>query len=148
MILIVETYRRVPDGWAFVLAAVASFLLAAIAGIAAGFAGIYLYDRGNSKGDDLAVLASGILAVGTFAFVMLFTWLRVLHHKISSRTPCRAWLFCSGFDLVITVLLWPGRYPGELNHYRGFIVVGWGLILLLGLVGLLSSRRFFIHQPD
>jgi hypothetical protein len=148
MIWIVETYRRVPDGWAFVLTAVASFVLAAIAGIAAGFAGMYFYDRGNSKGDDLAVLASGLLAVGTFAFVMLFTWLRALHHKISSRTPWFAWLFCLAVDVVITLLLWPGRYPGELDHYSGFILVGWGLIFLLGLLGLLASRRWFIHQSD
>jgi hypothetical protein len=148
MTWIVETYRKMPDGWAFVLAAVAAFVLAAIAGIAAGFAGAYFYDRGNSKGDDLAVLASGLLAVGTFAFVMLFSWLRALHHKISPRTPWLVWLFCLAFDLVITLLLWPGGYPGELDHYSGFILVGWGLILLLGLLALLAARRLFIHQPD
>jgi hypothetical protein len=59
---IIGMYRRVPEGWAFVLTVTVSLGLAAIAGGAGAFAGVYLYDRGNSKGDDLAVFASGLLA--------------------------------------------------------------------------------------
>ena len=107
---IIEMYRRVPDGWALMLAATISWVLAAIAGIAGGIAGVYLYDRGNSKGDDLAVLYIGLLAVSTFTFVVLFTWLQTLHHKISSRTPMFAWLFCLAGTLVVTVRLWPSLH--------------------------------------
>jgi len=148
MFRIIETYRSVPDRWAFVLAAIPSFILAAMAGIAGGFAGMYFYDRGNSKGDDVAVLAIGLLAVGTFTFVIVFSWLRALHHKISSRTPWFTWFFCLAGDLVITALLWPGGYPGELAHYMGFILAGWSAILLLGLVALLISQRLFTQEPD
>jgi hypothetical protein len=148
MIGIIETYRSVMDRWAFLLAATVSFVLATMAGIAGGLAETYIYDRGNSKGDDIAIFASGLLALGTFTFVILFTWLRALHHKISSRTPWFALLFCLAGDLAITVWLWPGGYPGELAHYGGFILVGWCAILFLGLTALLISLRLFIHAPD
>jgi drug/metabolite transporter (DMT)-like permease len=141
---IVETYRRVPDGFAFFLAAVASWCLATIAGIAGGFAATYLYDHGNSKGDDIAVLASGLLAVGTFAFVVLFTGLRKLHREISSQTPLSACLFCFTGSLLITAWVWPN---GDLDHYLKFILAGWLAILLFGLAGLLLSRRLFVHSP-
>jgi hypothetical protein len=81
--MILEAYRRAPSGRAFVRAAVASLCLAMTAGIAGGVAASYLYDRANSKGDDLAVLTGGWLAIGTFVFVILFTWLRTLHHQTS-----------------------------------------------------------------
>jgi hypothetical protein len=110
---IIETYRRVPEGWAFALAAIVSWGLAAIAGIAGGVAGMYLYDRGMSKGDDLAVLTSGLLAVGTLAFVVLFTWLRKLHHAISSRTPLFAWLFCLAGTVVTTSSVVARPLPGR-----------------------------------
>jgi hypothetical protein len=145
---IIETYRRVSEGWAFALAAIVSWGLASIAGIAGGVAGMYLYDRGMSKGDDLAVLTSGLLAVGTLAFVVLFTWLRKLHHAISSRTPLFAWLFCLAGTVVTTVLSWPDHYPGDLDHYIGFILTGWIAIVLFGLLGLVLSRRLFVHEPD
>src|ERR1700686_4872849 len=87
---ILELYRRAPDWSAFMLAATVSSVLAVVTGIAGAVAGVYLYDRGRSKGDDLAVLIIGVLAVGAFAFVVLLTWLRTLHHKISSRTPFSA----------------------------------------------------------
>ena len=146
MIRIIEMYRKVPGGWAFTLAATISWVLAAIAGIAGGIAGVYLYDRGNSKGDDLAVLYIGLLAVSTFTFVVLFTWLQTLHHKISSRTPMFAWLFCLAGNLVVTVRLWPSYT--DRDHYLYFVYMGWIAILLFGLMGLVVSRRLFIHEPD
>jgi hypothetical protein len=142
---VVETYRRVPSVWAFVAAAVASLCGATIAGIAGGFAAMYLYDRGRSKGDDLAVFASGLLAAGTFAFVMLFTWLRALHRKTSLRTPWFAWLFCLAGSLLITLVLWP---TGYLDHYMIFICAGWIAILLLGLAAVVLSRRWFIDELE
>jgi hypothetical protein len=139
---IIEMYRRVPDLWALVLVAVVSWALAAITGIAGGIACVYLYDRGMSKGNDLAVLISGLLAVGTFAFVLLFTWLRKLHHEVSSRTPWFAWLFCLASSLLVTFLLWPGE------SYLELVLMGWMAILIFGLVGLILSQRLFIPEPD
>src|SRR6266852_2347320 len=129
---LIKTYRGVPDGWAFALAAIVSWFLAVIAGVVGAFAGVYLYDRGDSKGDDIAVFASGLLAVSTFVLVVLFPWLRRLRREISWRTPLFAWLFCLAVSLLITVWLWPA---GDLDHYLGFIVVGWMVILLLGWLG-------------
>jgi len=142
---LIKTYRGVPDGWAFALAAIVSWFLAFIVGVAGAFAGVYLYDRGDSKGDDIAVFASGLLAVTTFVLVVLFPWLRRLRKEISWRTPLFAWLFCLAVSLLITVWLWPA---GDLDHYLGFIVVGWMVILLFGLAGMVFSWRLFVYKPD
>ena len=91
---VVEAYRRMPEWLFLALATIISWFLAAVTGMAGGFAAMFLYDRGNSKGNDLAVLAGGLLAVGTFTFVLLFTWLRRLRHEITWRTPLFALLFC------------------------------------------------------
>ena len=142
---LIKTYRGVPDGWAFALAAIVSWFLAVMAGAAGAFAGVYLYDRGDSKGDDIAVFASGLLAVSTFVLVVLFPWLRRLRKEISWQTPLFAWLFCLAVSLLITVWLWPA---GDLDHYLGFIVVGWMVILLFGLAGMVFSWRLFVYKPD
>ena len=142
---LIRTYCGAPDGWAFALAAIVSWFLAVIAGVAGAFAGVYLYDRGDSKGDDIAVFASGLLAVSTFVIVVLFPWLRRLRKEISWRTPFFAWLFCLAVSLLITVWLWPA---GDLDHYLGFIIVGWMVILLFGLAGTVFSWRLFVYKPD
>jgi hypothetical protein len=144
---ILELYRRAPDWSAFMLAATVSSVLAVVTGIAGGFAGVYLYDRGRSKGDDFAVLIIGVLAVGAFAFVVLLTWLRTLHHKISSRTPFSAWLFCVICDLAVTVWLWPRYDPLTEDHYLPFIYAGWTAIILLGLLALFICARWVVHEP-
>jgi hypothetical protein len=138
---IVETYRRLPDELALAVAAILSWGLAAVAGTAAGFVGVYLYDRGNSKGDDLAAFISGVLAVGTFASVVLFTGLRQLHHKISKQTPLFAWLFSLAGSLLVTVWSWPAH---DLDHYLIFIIIGWIAILLFGLAAMVLCLRLFI----
>jgi hypothetical protein len=120
---------------------VASLCLATTSGIAGGVAASYFYDRANSKGDDLAVITGGLLAIGTFVFVILFTWLRTLHRKTSWRTPWFAWLFCLAGSVLITALLWP---TGDLDHYMIFIRVGWIAILACGLAAVVLSRRCFV----
>jgi len=141
--MILEAYRRAPSGRAFVLAAVVSLCLAMIAGIAGGVAASYIYDRANSKGDDLAVITGGLLAIGTFVFVIVFTWLRTLHHKASWRTPWLAWLFCLAGSVLVTAFLWP---TGDLDHYMIFIRVDWLAILSFGLVAVVLSRRLLRRQ--
>ncbi len=59
----------------------------------------YVYDGGNSRGDDLAAFLCGALAIGTFVFVILFSWLQKLHRKISIATPLLALLGVSGFRI-------------------------------------------------
>jgi len=141
---IIEAYRRIPTWSAFALAAIISCVLAAITGVTGGIAGVFLYDRGNSKGNDLAVLASGVLSVGTFTFVFLFTWMRKLHREISSRTPLFALLFCLTGALLITVFLSAGNW----DYYSEFILVGWIAILLFGVASLLLCQHFVVHERD
>jgi len=143
--MILEAHRRAPSGRAFVLAAVVSLCLAMTAGIAGGVAASYVYDRANSKGDDLAVITGGLLAIGTFVFVILFTWLRTLHHKTSWRTPWLAWLVCLAGSVLVTALLWP---TGDLDHYMIFIRVDWIAILSFGLVAVVLSRRCFVDKLE
>jgi magnesium-transporting ATPase (P-type) len=94
-----------------------------------------------------AVLIIGVLAVGAFAFVVLLTWLRTLHHKISSRTPFSAWLFCLVCDLAVTVWLWPRYDPLTEDHYLPFIYAGWIAIILLGLLALFICARWVVREP-
>ena len=137
---IIDRYRKIPDAWAFVAATVISFGLATVAGFFGGFAAMYLYDRGRSKGDDLAVVMSGLFAVATFTFVIGFTWLRKLHHDISARTPLLAWLICLAATAATTTLLWD-------RDYEGFILVGLALILFCGLGALILCRRMLVRLP-
>jgi len=102
----------------FCTAAAVSLCLAMTAAIAGGVAASYIYDRANSKGDDLAVITGGLLAIGTFVFVILFPWLRTLHHKTSWRTPWLAWLVCLAGSMLITALLWPAGDFGPFHDFH------------------------------
>jgi apolipoprotein N-acyltransferase len=99
-----DRYRRIPEALAFVLAIVISLASALVTGLLGAGAAIYLYDRANSKGDDAAVGLGGLFAIGTFMFVVVFTWLQKLHHPISSRTPSYALLACLILPAAATLL--------------------------------------------
>jgi hypothetical protein len=122
--------------------AVLSGGLAFIIGFMGGLAGVHLYDRGRSKGNDLAVFLIGLHAIGTLVFVIVFSWLRHFRREISGRTPAFALLFCVGIAGATTLLCWDaiGR------EYMSFVSIGWILILLCGLVAMLASRHFFIRR--
>jgi hypothetical protein len=92
---LVGRYRALSSGSASVLAAIASFAVATVCGFLGGAASMYLYDRARSKGDDAAVGLGGLFAVGTFTFVVAFTWLRKTHHPVSSRTSLFASTYAS-----------------------------------------------------
>ena len=139
---VIERYRRMPGWSAFALAAIISWVLAAVTGVTGGIAGVFLYDRGNSKGNDLAIFASGVLSVGTFTFVFLFSWIRKWHYEISSRTPLFALLFCLTVSVGVTMFLSAGNW----DYYSDFIFVGWIAILFFGLLGLLLSQHFFVRK--
>ena len=139
---LIEAYRRLPLWLAFMLAGVNAGVLALITGFAGGIAGMYLYDRAQSKGDDFAVGLSGFYAVETFVFVVVFSWLSKLHHEISSRTPAYTLLFCLFFPAVSTLF-----FLADLDsYYMGFVLAGWVVILLLGLAAMLVSRRLLVRE--
>lgn len=137
----VERYRSVPNGLAFVLAAVVSFLLAAAAGIVGGYAAMYLYDRGMSRGNDFAVSLGGLFSVGTFSFVVAFTWLQKVHHPVSSRTSLFALCTCLVLPVLTTLMS-----ADEMDYYFMFMLGDWLAILVLGLLSLFVCRRWWQDQ--
>jgi hypothetical protein len=78
-----KAYRRLPTWPTFILSAIIAWLLAFVLGLAGSIAGMYLYDRAQSKGDDFAVGLIGLHAVGSFVFIFVFSWLRNVHQRIS-----------------------------------------------------------------
>jgi hypothetical protein len=130
-----DGYRRIPNGLATILSAIASFVVAFAAGLLAGVAGMYLYDRANSKGDDFAVGLGGFFAAGIFAFVVVFTWLQKLHHPISSSTPLFAWFACMALAIVATAL---GADP----DYMLLIIGDWVAIALFSCLTWVVCRRW------
>ena len=114
---VVEAYQRQPAWLAFLLSAIIAGALALIAGIAASIAGMYLYDGANSRGNDFAI---GLHAAGTFVMVIVFSWLRNLHHKITRRTPDFTLYFCLSLAAATTLLS-----AADLDsYYMGFVLAG------------------------
>jgi hypothetical protein len=140
---LVDRYRGISGGLAFAMATVASLALAIVCGVFGGFAGMYLYDRGMSKGDDFAVSIGGFFAVGTFIFVVVFTCLQKVHHPISSRTPLFALCACLVFPVVDTVL----SANVMDDHYLPFVVGDWLAILFSGSLSLFVCRRWW-HDSE
>lgn len=130
----VEAYRRIPALAAFLASAFLSLLVALGAAILGGVATAYLYDRGMSKGNDLAVFLIGFHAVGTFIFVIIFTWLWNLYHRASRYTPELALFLCLVATGADTLLFWD-------RYYSDFVVVGWVVICLFGLLALVLGKR-------
>ena len=123
-----------------------SLAIAFFIGFMGSMVGTYLYDRDMSRGNDLAVSLIGLHAIGTFVFVLVLSWLRHLHNKISWRTPAFALLFCLGVAGTTTLLFWKN---GDLDtHYMGFMSIGWISILLCGLAAMVLSRYRFVSRFD
>jgi hypothetical protein len=139
----VDRYRGIPPAVAFVVAAMLSFVLAVISGILGGLAAMYLYDRGNSKGDDFAIALGGLFAVGTLTFVVVFTWLQKIHHPISSRTPLFAFYSCLTLPAVATFL----SLSEMDDHYLLLALGDWLAIVVLGLSPLFICRRWW-HDSE
>lgn len=139
----VDRFRRFSAGFAFVLSAAASSVLALVSGILGGFAAMYLYDRGMSRGNDVAVSLGGFFAVGTFAFVVVFTWLQKTHHPISSRTPLFAFCACLILPAVVTA-----SNVDEMDYYSVFLLGDWLAILVLGLLSLLVCRPWWRDEKQ
>jgi hypothetical protein len=140
---LVARYRALSRAATSVLAAIAAFVLATIFGFLGALAAMYLYDRANSKGDDLTVAFGGLFAVGAFTFVVAFTWLQKLHHPISSRTPLFA--FCASLLPPVAVTL---ASLGDIDdHYLPLVLGDWLAIFVLGLLSFFVCRRWW-HDPQ
>jgi uncharacterized membrane protein len=136
---LVERYRAVSSVAVSVFAAIVAFVLATIFGFLGALAAMYLYDRANSKGDDLTVGFGGLFAVGTFTFVVAFTWLQKLHHPISSRTPLFA--FCVSLLPPVAVTL---ASLGDIHdHYLPLVLGDWLAIFVLALLSFFVCRRWW-----
>ncbi len=118
------------------MVALASALVASVPG---GVLGIYLYDRGMSKGNDIAVGMIGALAAGTFVFVTVFAWLNNKHHKIGWRTPAIALIPCFALAAALT---WLERMDPDYPYYSDFVFAGWVVILVCGLLAVYVCSRF------
>jgi hypothetical protein len=129
-----NAYRGLPGSVALALSFFASSLAACSAGLLAGIGAIYLYDRGESKGDDAAIGLGGFFAVGTFVFVVFFTWLQKVHHPISSTTPLYAF-YASLLPAAVATLFLADAY------FLGFMIVDWLFIVCFGLLSLFVCRR-------
>lgn len=134
---LIERYRTLPARATSIFAAIAALALATVCGILAAYTAMYLYDRGTSKGDDGAVALGGLFAVGTFTFVVVFTWLQKAHHTISSRTSLFAFYACLLLPALITVMS-----ADEMDYYSMFIVGDWLAILIFGALSLFVCRRW------
>jgi hypothetical protein len=135
---LVGRYRALSSAVTSVFAAIAAFVLATILGFLGAFAAMYLYYRANSKSDDLTVGFGGLFAVGTFTFVVLFTWLQKTHHPISSRTPQFAFYVCLLPPVAVTL-----ASLSEIDdHYLPLVLGDWLAIFVLGLLSFFVCRRW------
>jgi hypothetical protein len=129
--------RRLSAPLAFILIALASLIVAVLAGAAAVIAAVYLYDRATSKGNDLAVSLIALHAAGTFTFVTVFTLLWSRRWNVSWWCPITAFAACLGLLAYDTVLNW--RNYDE--YYSPFFWAAWLAVAASGGVALVLSRR-------
>ena len=127
--------KPLPTPVAFILIAAASVLAAGITGIAGAAITVYLYDRGTSKGNDLAVALIGLHAFGSFAFVILFTLLWA-KRSISWKIPAAAFASCICL-LAVTTLLFASAYD---EYFAIFFVVAWVTVPLCGAAAMTVCR--------
>ena len=129
--------RRFPAPLAFILVGLASVIIATLAGAVGAVAAVYLYDRGTSKGNDLAVSLIGFHAAGTFTFVTVFTLLWARRGNTPWWCPIAAFAACLGLLVCDTVLNWP-NYDA---YYAPFFFAAWLAVAVSGGVALILSRR-------
>ena len=131
-------YESIPKAVAFILALFTSLGLA----IVFGCLGAYIVFRIDSEGPKDKVLAFALgsfLAVGSFVFNIVFTWLQKMHHAISVRTSCFALLIAFAFASAATALF------GEPEYWR-LIIEDWVAILFSSLLSLAVCRRWYSHK--
>lgn len=123
--------NRLPALRLFALALLS--LLGAIAmGILGAVVAVYLYDRGTSKGNDLAVSMIGFHAVGTFTFTSLLTFLWTRSGNVSWKIPVSSLAACL-FALFCTTILFASGYD---EYFAIFFVIGWISVAFSGALAL------------
>jgi hypothetical protein len=139
--------KPLPAPAAFIVVAGVSVLAAGITGIAGAASSVYFYDRGMSKGNDLAVAVIGLHAFGSFAFVVLFT---LLWSKRSASWKIPAAGFASCISLLgVTTLLFFSAYD---EYFAAFFFVAWVTVPLSGVAAmtlcrLILRRRHTARSP-
>jgi hypothetical protein len=128
--------KRLSPPLAFILVALASFILATLVGVLGAFAGVYLYDRGTSKGNDLAVALIGLHAAGTFTFVTVFTLLRSRREGPSWIVPVASFAACL-FALALDTMLFWSSYDA---YFAVFFYAAWLAVAVSGSLALVLSR--------
>ena len=129
--------KRISTPIAFFLIALISMVAAVSAGVLGAAAAVFLYDRGTSKGNDLAVALIGLHAVGTFAFVVLFTFLCSRRGYAHWKLPFGALAACVGL-LGVNTLFFSSAYD---EYYAVFFLAGWALVALSGTAALAVCQR-------
>jgi hypothetical protein len=128
--------KRFPTPLAFVTIALSSLLVASVAAVMGALAGVYLYDRGTSKGNDLAVALICFHAVGTFTFVTVFTLLWCRRGNPSWKAPVAGFTACLCLLAVDTLLFW-SSYD---SYFAVFFYAAWLAVAFSGGMALLLSR--------
>lgn len=141
--------NRLPTALRLFVQALLSLLGAIITGILGAVAAVYLYDRGTSKGDDLAVALIGFHAVGTFTFTSLLTFLGTRSGNASWKIPVVSLAACF-FALLCTTILFSSAYD---EYFAIFFVTGWISVAFSGVLALvfckyMLSRARAIHHND
>jgi uncharacterized membrane protein YhhN len=128
--------RRLPSPLAFILVALASFIVATLVGVAGAFAGAYFCDGGSSKGNDLAVALIGFHAAGTFTFVSVFPLLWSRRGNPSWRVPVASFAACLCVLALDTMIFW-----SSYDAYSAvFFYAAWLAVAFSGSVALVLSR--------
>jgi hypothetical protein len=128
--------RRLAPPLAFILVASTSFIVATLVGVVGAFAGVYLYDRGTSKGNDLAVALIGFHAAGTFTFVTVFTLLWSRRARPSWKVPVASLAACL-FALALDTMLFRSSYDA---YFAVFFYAAWLAVAFSGSLALVLSR--------
>lgn len=139
-----QAYGRLPIAAAFIASAMVAASGAIVVGAGAGWVAMYYFEHHYVTGDELGVGIITLLAAGTFAFVILLSWLNWLHREISWRIPAVGLL-----TPIVAIVATGGR--GALPWlYRGFdfslVRVGWIALLSCGLVAYVISRSLFVAK--
>lgn len=128
--------KPLPAPLAYVLITLASLLAAAVTGLAGAVAFVYLYDRGTSKGNDLAVALIGLHVAGTFTFITMFTLLWTHRGNLSWRGPIASYIACICALAFVTALC----APSYDDYYAVFFYAAWLAVAISGGAALLVSR--------
>jgi len=135
---LVGRYRALSSGTIFILAPTLAFVLATVFGFFGGYVAMRLYERYDPTWNVLVVGLGALFAVGTFTFVVSFTWLQQAHHPISSRTPLFALCACLFFPVATTI----ASIKDNGTDYLQIVLGVWLAILVLALLSLLMCRRW------